>query len=335
MNEIKLPETKWHWRPIAAVENNPLFAFPFKFKKILHWYIQAWKPLSEYSYFIMLSLLVWFYLQPQLEQFSHAETQSILSVYSRNLFVTLLTAGGLHLYFYTFARQGLERKYEKRGMLSNSKLFTFNDQVYDNMFWTLVSGVTIWTAYEILLYWGLANGYAPSHSWSDGKVWFVALFFVIPIWISLHFFVNHWVLHWPPLYKISHAIHHRNISTGPWSGISMHPIEHLLYLSSLLIHFLIPSHPIHIMFHAYGLTLGAIFGHVGYDSLLFRGKPVMAIGHFHHQLHHRHFECNYGASELPCDTWMGTFDDGSPQARQRIKERTRIRSEANKKVQRG
>lgn len=39
--------------------------------------------------------------------------------------------------------------------------FTFRSQLWDNVFWTLASGVTVWTAYEVALFWLLANVYAP------------------------------------------------------------------------------------------------------------------------------------------------------------------------------
>ena len=26
-----------------------------------------------------------------------------------------------------------------------------------------------------------------------------------------------------------------------------------------------------------------------------------------HRLHHAHFDCNYGATHIPIDNWMGTF----------------------------
>jgi len=38
------------------------------------------------------------------------------------------------------------------------------------------------------------------------------------------------------------------------------------------------------------------------------------VGSFHHQLHHRYFECNYGGPEMPWDNWLGSFHDGSPEA---------------------
>ena len=46
------------------------------------------------------------------------------------------------------------------------------------------------------------------------------------------------------------------------------------------------------------LALSAVFGHTGFDALLVKNKRCLAIGHFHHQLHHRYFECNYGSVDL-------------------------------------
>ena len=42
------------------------------------------------------------------------------------------------------------------------------------------------------------------------------------------------MLHIPFLYKHVHALHHRNINVGPWSGLSMHPVEHIIYLGTIL-----------------------------------------------------------------------------------------------------
>ena len=73
----------------------------------------------------------------------------------------LLVAGGLHLYFYTFGRQGAERKFDPRGMGTNDRKFFARNQVWDNMLWTCASGVTIWTAYEAGFMWAYANDLLP------------------------------------------------------------------------------------------------------------------------------------------------------------------------------
>lgn len=317
-------ETQWHWRPEGPAENNPLFLWPLDLRGAVNWYVSNWKPFSEYFTFAVLACLSWFVLQPDLYAINAAGPNLptalwLSSVYGRNLLYTLLFAGGFHLYFYTFRMQGMDFKYEERDPTETSTRFTFGQQVYDNMFWTLLSGVTIWTCYEAVLLWALASGTAPWSDWNSNPVWFAAWFLFIPLWLSLHFYLGHRLLHWKPLYLIAHAVHHRNVRTGPWSGLSMHPIEHAIYLSSVFIHFFVPSHPIHIFFHLYCLTLSAIYGHVGYDRLRIGKRVQIAIGHFHHQLHHRHFECNYGAAELPCDAWFNSFDDGSAEARERLR----------------
>ena len=34
-----------------------------------------------------------------------------------------------------------------------------------------------------------------------------------------------------------YAPHHCHINVGPWSGLSMHPVEHVIFPGSVLIHF--------------------------------------------------------------------------------------------------
>ena len=101
----------------------------------------------------------------------------------------------------------------------------------------------------------------------------------------------------------------------------MDPVEHMICFISLLVHLLVPSHPVLVMFHGYMLALSAIFGHTGFHDLLLGKSQRMMVGHFHHQLHHRYFECNYGSVDFPLDAWFGTFHDGSAAARQRLKEK--------------
>ena len=196
------------------------------------------------------------------------------------------------------------------------------------MFWGLVSGVSFMTLFEVLLHWAFANGW----SWQTpligagwpSTLWYLAMFPLIAVWSSFHFYWVHRFLHWPPLYRLAHALHHKNINTGPWSGVSMHPIEHALYYSSLLIHLVVPSEPIHIVYHALGQTLFPAFSHSGFADLIAAGRERLRTGDFFHQLHHRHFECNYGTIEMPWDQWFGSFDDGTKEGR--LAQRTRVRA---------
>ena len=151
--------------------------------------------------------------------------------------------------------------------------------------------------------------------------WFLLAFLLLPIWSAFHFYWVHRLLHVPLLYRKVHSLHHRNVNIGPWSGLSMHPVEHFLYLSSLCIHWFVASHPIHLIFHIIYQGPGAAITHTGYEDLLIKDKRRLALGTFYHQLHHRYYECNYGNQEMPWDRWFGTFNDGTDEATRLTRER--------------
>ena len=194
----------------------------------------------------------------------------------------------------------------------------------------MVSGGTIWTLYEVMMLWAYGNGWVSFTTFSANPVWFVVLAFLLPFWQDLHFYWVHRISHWKWLYDNAHYLHHRNTNVGPWSGLSMHPIEHILYLSSALIHLVLPSHPIHILFHMMWNAIGASTSHSGFESLTFRGKPVIALTAFHHQLHHRHLDCNYGNQLVSADRWFDCDHDGSPEAIARVRARQRTRAATRK-----
>ena len=62
------------------------------------------------------------------------------------------------------------------------------------------------------------------------------------------------------------------------------------------------------------MIFNAVIAHSGFDGLVLNDKKRLSLGRFHHQLHHRHFECNYGNAEMPWDKWFKTFHDGSDNA---------------------
>ncbi len=94
----------------------------------------------------------------------------------------------------------------------------------------------------------------------------------------------------------------------------MHPLEHLLYFSSILIHLVVPSNPLLMLFHMQVQALNPLASHSGFSDLQVRGEGQLALGEFHHQLHHRYLNCNYGTADVPLDKWFGSFHDGTPEA---------------------
>jgi len=313
----------WHWTPDEPVKLSPLFSWPLDFLAIMKWMNTSWAIMTVRVLILGISFATWYLLQPAIERAKTFQMDWMLEIWGRNLGLILLVAGGLHLFLFTFRRQDKERKYDPRPLAGKSRAFLFSNQVYDNMFWTLASGVTVWTLVECVTFWGYANGYVSMLTFAENPVWFVAIFFLIPMWGSFHFYWIHRLLHWPPLYRFAHALHHRNINIGPWSGMSMHPLEHVFYLSTGLIHWVIASHPVHFLFHIQLKVLEAVTSHSGFESLFVRDKYQLALGDFFHQMHHRYFECNYGTLEMPWDRWFGSFHDGTETAAENIRERRR------------
>lgn len=308
---------RWAHSPDLPIQVSPLFQWPIRPVAVLRWFWGSWFLISEKLIILGIAWVSWLWLQPPLEVAATLAPGWILAMWLRNLVLMTLVAGGLHLWFYTWRGQAEDLRHDTRD-ITQGRVFSFGRQVWDNMFWTLASGVTIWTAYEVLLIHAFARGWLPVLEYAAAPLWFLTLFFLIPIWESFYFYWIHRALHWRPLYRLAHHLHHRNTNIGPWSGLSMHPIEHLIYLGSCLVHFVILSHPVHVLYHLQYYCLSAATTHSGYEGLVIRDKKRIAMGTFHHQMHHRYFECNYGSLEIPWDKLFGSFHDGTAAGRAKM-----------------
>jgi|TARA_B110000240_G_scaffold64737_2_gene73741 lathosterol oxidase len=315
----------WNHHPNLPLKDTSIFGNMTSPKFLLNWFSKSWLSISEFVLLALLAIFLWAVCYPSLETAIHFQFNWIFQVLIVNFVVILCIAGGLHLYFYVYRMQDDKLKFDGREQARNNRSFLFSDQVKDNMFWSLSSGVLNITFFQVLTMWLMANGYIPAVSFNSLSIWFVVWFFLgfiyIPIWHAFHFYWVHRLLHIPVMYKKFHSLHHRNVNVGPWSGLSMHPVEHFLYVSSICIHWIILAHPIHLIFHILWVGPGACMSHTGYEELLIKDKRKLALGTFYHQLHHRYYECNYGNREMPWDKWFGTFHDGSTEATQETRAR--------------
>jgi len=264
--------------------------------------------------YALLAVFAWVYFTPHLSRAVNFQIDWIAEIYLRNVVLLTIIAGGLHLRLYMKKGQGLKYKYTDKWLAKNDKRFLFNNQTWDNIFWSLTSGSIIWTAYEALTLWMYANGKLPYIDFATHPVYFVLLMIAILFLRYFHFYWIHRFSHWKPIFKSSHYLHHKNINVGPWTGLSMHPIEHLLYFSGVLIHWVIPSHPIHAIFHLRHAGVSPALGHTGFHKLVIKGEKGLQADNFFHYLHHRYFTVNFGVEAFPLDKWFGSFHDGSPEA---------------------
>lgn len=317
------PRSRWHHMPPEVpISQAPYCEWPIRPLTCLIYLIRSWLPMNDRFYYLLAAIAIWTWFTPSLDRAATFQFDWMSEIWLRNFILVLTVAGGMHLWLFTFRKQGDGQRYDARPLAKKSRVFHFGNQVWDNMFWTLAASVLVATLWESLLLWAYANGYATLISFSDNPVWFIALMILIPFWSGFHFYWFHRALHVEPLYKWFHSWHHKNINTGPWSGHAMHPVEHIGLYSDAAIYFLVASHPVHLIFNLMLHTLAGPISHCGYDKLKI-GSVQIQVGDFMHQLHHRFFDCNYGTYESPFDKMFSSFHDGTPEGDALINERRR------------
>jgi len=310
-------DQRGEWRSGAPVKFMPLFDWPTTPRIVAKWFIGVPGFLFPwYGIYLALTLVAFFFFTPELARMQTLAPGWALEILTRNVVLVWLFTGGLHLWLYQIRGQGRKTKYNANWMAKNDKRFLFNDQVYDNVFYSML-GVLVWSIYEVLLWWGYANGVLP---YTDNPVWLVLWMLLMPFWRNFHFYWIHRLIHWKPLYKTVHYLHHKNINVGPWSGMAMHPVELILYFSCMLIHLIVPSHPLHMMFNGVTTAIGPAVSHSGFDELVFGDEVAVKQGKLMHYLHHRFHTVNFGENAVPLDKWFGSFHDGSPEADVRFKQ---------------
>ena len=320
-----MAKSEWNYRPDVPIATNPLFAWPPRPIAALKWYADAWFWVTLNGVMVAIAAVCYVLFSPRLADTGTLSLDWIALIWVRNFVLLCAVATPLHLWFHTYAGQGNHTKYDPRPFPRKGRMFTFDDQVKDNIFWSLASGVTVWSGFECLIWWAMAHGWAGTLTWDDNPALFIALFALVPVWESFYFYWVHRLLHTDLLYRF-HALHHRNTDVGPWSGMSMHPVEHIFFFGTALIHFVVPTHPLHLIFHLMYYALFAVTTHTGFESLWFLSRKRMALGTFHHQIHHRYFEVNYGSLDVPWDKLFGSFHDGTEGGKAKMKERLKTRT---------
>lgn len=134
------------------------------------------------------------------------------------------------------------------------------------------------------------------------KYGYTYYFFSMLLMILVHdayFFWTHRFLHWKPLFKMVHKVHHYSINPTPFSSYCFHPLEALIEIGIFpLLVFTIPYHVSAIaVFSVYTLTMN-VMGHTGYEFFpKWFARHKISKWHntaTHHNMHHKFVKCNYG-----------------------------------------
>jgi sterol desaturase/sphingolipid hydroxylase (fatty acid hydroxylase superfamily) len=254
--------------------------------------------------------LTWPYTFPYAAQF---EWKWISIVVAFNLACEFICYGFWHWFVYQskFAQGPLkEKKFNPVNQYENSQ------NLRREIFFTTLGWLHS-SAYQVVM----------MHLWATGKVPYYTQFWQYPAWSlfwllfmsywrHFHFYWVHRFMHpWFDrkyglrqgdigafLYRYFHSLHHKSYNTGPWSGLSMHPVEHFFYYTCTLIVLFFNSHPLHFLYAKFHCDISPIGGHDGY------GDP--GCGDDYHYMHHAKFECNYGTPVFSFDKLFGTYQDG-------------------------
>lgn len=317
------------WRPAEPIELAPLGDWPVRPGRLLAWFLgypgYIW-PFN--AFWLAVTIAIWTWATPDLATMKTLEVWWVGAILARNVALITVLFGGMHLWLYVLRVQGDDSRFTTKPFAKGLRRFRFRDQVRDNMFHSLVWGVPIMTAYEVATYWLFANGYIGWFDLGEGTfafwAWFVALLLLAPLIHTAHFYFGHRLLHEPFLYRHVHSLHHNNVEVGPWSGLSMHPVEHVIYFSTVVVQWVLAPHPLNALFQIHIAAFYPAVGHCGFDRFKVGTVDIDAGCHFHY-LHHRYFECNYGGTQLPLDRWFGTFHDGTPEALKAMRARMKAR----------
>lgn len=309
------------WVPAQRLGLAPFWQWPMSVGKIIGWFFTYLWP---WNLIILATVLLWWhYVIPDMQTMRTLDWGWTVKLLVANWIGVFLFFGFFELRYYRLRRQERRFKYNNKFPSEQpSDVFWFRSQNIDNFIRSLFVSVPIGTAIEAGVLWAFANGLTPMVEWRDHPVYLALLVLIVPMVQELHFFVIHRAIHWGPLYKWVHSVHHNSVNPSPWSSLSMHPVEATVYFAVALWTLAIPSNPFLVVcfFHIAGFS--AAVGHLGFDRIEITDDVAAKSHAYAHYLHHKYFEVNYCDNGIfPLDKWFGSWHDGSPEGERLMQER--------------
>ncbi|WP_160012072.1 sterol desaturase family protein [Rhizobium sp. 18055] len=319
-------DKRGHYIPNGRLELAPIWSFPPKVLKLLKWlpgYFFPWN-----AFLALTAVAYWHFIIPDRSVLAHLTWSWPLILFAANAASLFVVYGFFELNMFVLKRQGTRFKYNNLFPgEQKSDVFISGNQNIDNALRTFLISIPLWTAVEVLVLWAFANGYVPWLTFTENpwKLAIVAL--IVPLIHETHFYAIHRLIHTPFLYKWVHSIHHNSVNPSPWSSLSMHPLEALLYFSVGVWHLILPSNPLIALYQLNTAGLGAFIGHLGFDRIEVTEASAFGSHAYSHYLHHKHFEVNYADGVMPFDHIFGSYHDGTKEADERMKVRFRKKKE--------
>ncbi len=144
-----------------------------------------------------------------------------------------------------------------------------------------------------------------------GKVWFFGSIGLMVLLHDAYFYWTHRLMHHPKIFHHIHLVHHRSTNPSPWAAYAFHPVEAVVEAGIfVLIVFAIPAHGLALLAFLIYMIVRNVLGHLGIEFLpksFIKNRWVnWHTSTTHHDLHHKHFDSNYGLYFTWWDRWFGT-----------------------------
>ncbi|MBO9468155.1 sterol desaturase family protein [Tropicibacter sp. R15_0] len=283
----------FNWPPKPREIATVLFGFPG-----LLW---PWPAL-----YLAVAVLQWWAIGASVIE-GHFSPIAFVELFAVNLLALVTFVLAFHYFLYVRRTQGLKYKYSRQWPAKKNRRFIYANELLEGVFLSCGSAVGVWTVYTFVLLWMYHNQMLPGAGTDTNLLWSAVTFLLFPFWANVHFYFTHRWLHGRVLGKF-HRVHHKAKDISPWSGLSMHPVEHLIYFSAVPIFvLLVPTHPVLMIYFMVASALGPTTLHHGFAAIKLGKGRTMMTDHYHHYLHHQFGQANFGATNLvPLDLWLKT-----------------------------
>ncbi len=231
-------------------------------------------------------------------------------------------AGAAYLLFYVILRRQvlsrkIQRAYPKSPQIRREILYS----LLSLLIFAGVGVVTFILNHESV---GWLKIYSPIQKYGWPYLWFsvIALILVHDTW----FYWTHRLMHTRRLFPIVHRVHHLSHSPTPWAAFAFHPTE--AFIQAIVFPItaaFMPVHPLAALIWLIYMTVLNVLGHLGFELLPsgFVRNPLTKWHNtsVHHDMHHRHINCNYGLYFNVWDQLMKTNHPAYEKEYERVFER--------------
>lgn len=192
---------------------------------------------------------------------------------------------------------------------SSRNKFTGNQkQIRREILWAFVSTL-VFVGLACIGWWLYQQGVTRVYEeTSRYPLWYliVSPLLLLVLYETYYYWLHRW-MHSPKVFRIVHRIHHESVHPTVFTSFAFHPLEAFLQLVFFpIIILLIPFHYITLFTVFTIMSVSAVVNHSGVE--IFRNRFLLkhVISATHHDVHHRHFNHNFGLYFTWWDKWMKT-----------------------------